>query len=78
MGYFVFANAGKNRDKFDGKLEFELTVIPYKGNDNWVRSIVKKIKECLDKDQVPPPNNNCEYCGYLQKRWKIYKDDVAK
>jgi len=33
-GYFVYANAGKNRDKFDARLEFELQIISYKGDRN--------------------------------------------
>lgn len=30
LGYFVYANAGKNRPKFDGRLEFELSIIKYR------------------------------------------------
>src|SRR3989344_3736923 len=50
MGYFVFANATKNREKFDGKLEFELTIVPHKGDPSWISSTLKKIKETLMSD----------------------------
>lgn len=76
-GYFVFANAGKNREKFDGKLEFELTLVSHKGDDSWVEPIIVDIKTCLDNKTVPQPSETCEYCSYLSKRWKIYKNDVA-
>ena len=51
-GYFVFANASKNRPKFDGRLEFELSIIPYVSNDNWVGPILIDIKKCLDSDKI--------------------------
>jgi CRISPR/Cas system-associated exonuclease Cas4 (RecB family) len=63
-GYFVFANAGKNRPEFDGRLEFELTIIPYQGNDSWVEPTIFEIKKCLDSDQIPAASENCEYCEY--------------
>ncbi len=66
-GYFVFANASKNRDKFDGRLEFELTILPYKGNPNWVESTIIEIKKCLDSDKIPQPNPNCKYCNYRRE-----------
>ncbi|MDD3532344.1 MAG: PD-(D/E)XK nuclease family protein, partial [Candidatus Shapirobacteria bacterium] len=63
-GYFVYANAGKNRPKFDARLEFELQIIPHEGNDSWVEPTIYKIKECLNSDQIPNPGENCEYCQY--------------
>lgn len=65
-GYFVFANAGKNRESFDAKLEFELSIIPYKGNSDWVEPIIFEIKKCLDSNNIPKSNIDCEYCKY----WK--------
>lgn len=63
-GYFVFANAGKNRPEFDGRLEFELMIISYQGNDDWVEPTILEIKKCLDSDTIPNPSENCEYCKY--------------
>jgi RecB family exonuclease len=63
-GYFVYANAGRNRPKFDGRLEFELTILAHKGNDAWVEPTLYKIKECLDSDKPPEPASECEYCNY--------------
>jgi len=33
-GYFVYCNGRKDLEKFDGKLEFDITLIAHKGNDN--------------------------------------------
>lgn len=63
-GYFVFANAGKNRPSFDGKLEFELSIVSHHGDDSWVEPTVSAIKNCLDSDDLPASGKTCEYCLY--------------
>jgi CRISPR/Cas system-associated exonuclease Cas4 (RecB family) len=63
-GYFVFANAGKNRPKFDAKLEFELSIVSHKGDDSWVDPVIFKIKKCLDSDNIPNSGKECEFCQY--------------
>jgi len=64
IGYFVFANAGKNRPQFDGRLEFEMSIISHRGDDSWVESSILAIKKCLDGDKIPPANSDCEFCEY--------------
>lgn len=63
-GYFVYANAGKNRDKFDARLEFELQIISHKGDISWIEPTVIEIKKCLDSDSIPESNSDCEFCMY--------------
>lgn len=63
-GYFVFANGLKGERVFDGKLEFEMSLIPYDGNDNWVEPTILKIKEVLESDRLPYPAADCEFCSY--------------
>ena len=46
-GYFVYANGQKDRKAFDAKLEFDVKIIPYKGNDDWIENIIMKINECF-------------------------------
>lgn len=65
-GYFVYANGSTENESFDGKLEFDLTLLPYKGNDAWVEPIVKKIHKCLKSDDVPASGKNCDYCAYRE------------
>jgi RecB family exonuclease len=64
-GYFVYANGQKDRKAFDAKLEFEVTLIPYKGDDSWVEKTLKDIKTCLESDTIPGPTKNCDYCDYI-------------
>jgi hypothetical protein len=63
-GYFVYANAGKNRDKFNARLEFELQIISHKGDISWVEPTIFEIKKCLDSDVIPESDPDCEFCMY--------------
>lgn len=68
IGYFVYANGQTDKESFDGKLEFEVTLIPYEGNPDWVEDTIFKIKETLDQKDVPQPSSDCEYCSYFYGR----------
>lgn len=71
VAYFVYANAGKNRDKFDARLEFELQIISHKGDDSWVEPTIFAVKKCLDSDKIPDVNPDCEYCAYRSSFKKV-------
>ncbi len=75
-GYFVFANAGKNRDTFDGKLEFELSIIPYAGDTSWIFDTLAQIRILLTSDITPEYNFGCDYCKFAKEQMpKIKKDN---
>lgn len=63
-GYFVYCNGRKDVDKFDGKLEFDITLIPYVGNDNWIEGVVLDIHKCLNSNKIPKSGKDCDYCNY--------------
>jgi CRISPR/Cas system-associated exonuclease Cas4 (RecB family) len=65
-GYFVYANASKDKEAFDGKLEFEVTLVPYTGDDSWVDGVLDDIKTCLDGSTLPEPSEDCDYCRYRE------------
>ncbi len=65
-GYFVYANASKDEEAFDGKLIFDVTLIPYKGDDSWVEGTLLDIKQCLDDERVPSAHEDCDYCRYRE------------
>lgn len=62
-GYFVYVNGKKDARAFDGKLEFEITLIPHIGGDEWVEGMLAQIKKCLD-GELPEPAPACEFCAY--------------
>lgn len=61
--YFVFVNGKKDAEKFDGKLEFDMSIIAVEGDTSWIDGTIPKIKECLIGD-LPVPDENCAYCNY--------------
>ncbi len=63
-GYFVYCNGKTDMKKFDSKLEFDITLISYKGNDTWIEAIIKKIHKCLNSTKVPEAGENCFFCMY--------------
>lgn len=69
-GYFVYANASKDREAFDAKLEFEVTLIPYTGDDSWVEPTLFDIKACLESSELPTPSEGCDYCRYREAAGK--------
>ncbi|MBA3789101.1 PD-(D/E)XK nuclease family protein [Patescibacteria group bacterium] len=62
--YFVYANGHNDREAFDGKLEFDITILPYEGDDSWIDGALKEIKGCLLSDTIPDASKRCEYCAY--------------
>ena len=63
-GYFVYCNGKTDKEAFDGKLEFDIKIIPYLGNTNWVTGTIQKAVECLKGDSLPDPSDDCAFCQY--------------
>lgn len=64
-GYFVYANGSTENKAFDGKLEFDLTLLSYEGKDDWIEPTIKKIHKCLNAKEVPKTREACDYCAYV-------------
>ncbi len=73
-GYFVYCNGRRDLEAFDARLEFDIKVIPYVGNDGWVEDCITQAHRCLTEAETPEATTNCEYCayrdaaGYVEKR----------
>lgn len=78
QGYFVYANGKTDREAFDGKLEFDVTLLPYEGNPDWVEDTIFKIKETLDSNEIPLSSPNCDYCSYHNSRDDVEREDVIE
>lgn len=61
--YFVFVNGRKDAEKFDGKLEFDMSILPCEGNTDWIDPILLHIKKCLT-GSLPDAHADCAYCTY--------------
>jgi len=78
IAYFVYVNGRKDLEAFDAKLEFDVHLLPYEGNDSWVEPTLMKIKQTLDSETIPPHSDECEYCAYLKELEKVREIDVLK
>ena len=63
-GYFLFVNANTDLPAFNGRLEFDMQIIPYEGCDDWVDEIIRAAWDCLTGDPLPDPSDECEWCAY--------------
>ncbi|MBU6500933.1 MAG: PD-(D/E)XK nuclease family protein [Patescibacteria group bacterium] len=66
IGYFVYCNGNTDKEAFDARLEFDIKVIPYSGNDDWVEETVKNLHKCLMSDELPEKSIDCDYCAYRE------------
>ena len=68
VGYFVYCNGNTDKEAFDAKLEFDIKVIPYSGNDEWVEQAIKNLHRCLMSAVLPEKSADCDYCAYFEAR----------
>lgn len=65
-GYFVYCNGDTDKKAFDGKLEFDVKIIPYKGDDSWVEEKILAAIDCLKQETLPSSGSDCDFCQYRQ------------
>lgn len=69
-GYFVYANGDSDRPGFNNTLFFETTLVPCEGDTSWIEPTLTKIQDCLQKDEIPPVGESCEFCPYREASGK--------
>jgi hypothetical protein len=72
-GYFVYCNGKTDGEGFDAKLEFDIKIIPYAGNDSWVEKAVLDAHRCLSSDRIPESSPDCDYCNYRKAAGEVEK-----
>jgi hypothetical protein len=65
-GYFVYCNGNRDKEAFDAKLEFEVQIMAYNGNDAWVEQAIIEAYQCLTENRLPEADPDCEYCQYRE------------
>ncbi len=63
-GYFVYCNGRRDAEAFDGKLEFDVVLLPYEGDDGWVEDTIIEAHKCLNQKTAPLADPDCDYCRY--------------
>jgi len=72
-GYFVYCNGDTDKEAFDGKLEFDIKLLPYKGDDSWVEATILKAHKCLMGDEIPEAGEDCDFCAYRKAIGEVEK-----
>lgn len=75
-GYFVYVNGKRDKEAFDAKLEFDINIIPYKGKSDWIDDVLLRAKKCLDSDELPTSNPECEHCKYRREAGEAFQKHV--
>lgn len=70
-GYFVYCNGRKDREAFDGKLEFEVEIVKHDGSDSWVEKTILDAKKCLMQNKMPEAGKDCDFCKYREVTRKV-------
>lgn len=70
-GYFVYCNGRADKEAFDAKLEFDIKVIPYAGDTDWVEGVILSAIECLKGDNLPEQGDDCDFCKYREAAGEI-------
>lgn len=64
-GYFVYANGNVHAPAFDGKVEFNVTLIPYTGDPSWIEPTLREMYSYLRLPSIPSSDPECDYCRYV-------------
>jgi len=64
--YFYVCNGEKTNDKFENKIDFKTTLVPYKTDTSWIEEKLSEMKEVLNQDSPPEIEPTCEKCAYLK------------
>lgn len=64
-GYFVYCTGRPDAEAFDARIDFDIHLIAYEGDDRWVEPTVVELHACLCSDEIPAANPECDYCAYV-------------
>ena len=63
-GYFVYCNGLKQKDRFDEKLDFKISLLDYSGDDTWIESTLLNLVNTLNYEDIPNHTEECDHCKY--------------
>ena len=63
-GFFVYCNGIKQKDRFDEKLDFKISLLDYKGNGDWIEKTLENLVKLLNQREIPRYSVDCKHCDY--------------
>ena len=70
-GYFVYCTGNPEAPAFDSRIEFDVHLIAYEGDDGWVNEAIWELHACLNQDELPEPGKDCDFCAFFNARAEI-------
>ena len=70
-GWFVYCN-GIKEGTFNNQLDFNVTLLDYDGNTDWIELTIQDIKKCLDIEDIPNMENDCDFCVYANAYQSVF------
>jgi hypothetical protein len=64
--FLLFANARKDRDSFDGRLDFDMQLVEIAVDTDWIEPTLQAAKACLLATEPPAASPDCETCGFVK------------
>ena len=77
IGYFVYVNGRRGAAAFDGKLEFDVSILPCAGDPRWIPNTLEEMKRALVSDISPGGAADCDFCLYRQAAEKAFRPSPA-
>tara|TARA_B100000214_G_scaffold109452_1_gene77252 strand:+ start:3802 stop:4554 length:753 start_codon:yes stop_codon:yes gene_type:complete len=65
-GYLMYYNGDASKPHLGKEMHFRRTLVPFELDTSWIDPMVDDIYNCLQKDEIPYSNDNCEECIYLK------------
>lgn len=65
-GYFVYCTGRSEAPAFAARVDFDICVIPYEGDDSWVEPAILALHACLNSPEIPTSGSECDHCAYVK------------
>lgn len=70
-GWFVYCN-GIKEGPFNNQLDFNVSLLDYNGSTDWIEPTIQNIKKCLDSEDIPNMENDCDFCVYANAYQSVF------
>ena len=77
IGYFVYCNGLTDKEIFEARLDFDIKIIPYLGDDSWLEAKIIQMHKCLISPEVPDCGADCDYCRYRKAISEVSKQSFC-
>jgi hypothetical protein len=71
--WFVYCNGDVSLSSFDEILKFNITMLSYVGNTDWIEPSLRLAAETYASEEIPSPSDECSYCAYAVDATRGFK-----